>query len=79
MWLSRVRENLTHGSLGGRWKRGGPTGHCGSWAGVLRSHHNGLVGTQPIDQLLPRQRPTRPGYPRELIFGAPEDFFQTIA
>jgi hypothetical protein len=27
MWLSRMRENLMSGSLGGRWKRGGPTGH----------------------------------------------------
>jgi hypothetical protein len=46
-------------STGGRWKRGGPVGHprvpgrCAE-----KCHHNGLVGTQPTDQLLPRQRST---------------------
>ena len=46
MRLSRVRENLTHGSLGGRWRRGSPIAICGSRVGVLGSHHDGLVGTQ---------------------------------
>src|ERR1700737_1512736 len=34
MWLSRVRENLTHGCLGGRWRRGGPAAICESQVGV---------------------------------------------
>ena len=46
-------------STGGRWKRGGPVGHLrvpGRCA--ERCHHHGLVGTQPTDQSLPRQRST---------------------
>jgi hypothetical protein len=35
--LSRMRENLTSGSLGERWKRGRPSDHCGFRAGVLRN------------------------------------------
>jgi hypothetical protein len=34
MWLSRVRANLTHGSLGERWKRGSPAVICGFRVGV---------------------------------------------
>lgn len=36
VWLSRVRENLTHGSLGERWRRGRSVGHLrapGRWLG----------------------------------------------
>ncbi len=33
---------------------------CGFRVGVLRGHHDDLVGTQPIDQSLPRQRSTLP-------------------
>jgi hypothetical protein len=48
MWLSRMRENLTSGSLGERWKRGGPPALCGFRAGALQNATtNGLVGTQP--------------------------------
>jgi len=46
-------------STGGRWKRGGPVGHLrvpGRCA--EKRHHDGLVGTQPTDQSLPRQRST---------------------
>jgi len=45
--------------MGGRWRRGNPVGHprvpgrCAE-----KRHHDGLVGTQPTDQLLPRQRST---------------------
>ncbi len=48
-----------HGSTGGCWKRGSPVGHLrvpGRCA--ERGHHDDLVGTQPADQLLPRQRST---------------------
>ena len=48
--LSRVIEKVTHGSLGGRWKRGSPSGHLrvpGRCA--EKRHHDGLVGTQPDD------------------------------
>lgn len=48
VWLSRMRENLTSGSLGERWKRGEPGGHLrvpGRCA--EKRHHDGLVGTQP--------------------------------
>lgn len=46
-------------STGGRWKRGGPVGHLRvpGWCAEKR-HHDGLVGTQPTDQSLPRQRST---------------------
>ncbi len=57
--LSRVIEKVTHGSLGGRWKRGSPSGHLrvpGRCA--EKRHHDGLVGTQPTDRSLPRQRST---------------------
>ena len=57
--MSWVRENRTPSSTGGCWKRGGPVGHLrvpGRCA--ERCHHDGLVGTQPIDQSLPRQRST---------------------
>jgi hypothetical protein len=37
MWLSRMRENLTSGSLGERWKRGSPAAIRGFRAGVLRN------------------------------------------
>src|SRR6266511_2011172 len=43
---SRVRENRTHGSIGGRWRNGpnlrGPLvpGRCAE-----KRHHHGLVGT----------------------------------
>ena len=46
-------------STGGRWKRGGPVGHLrvpGRCA--EKRHHDGLVGTQPTVQSLPRQRST---------------------
>ncbi len=48
-----------HGSTGGRWKRGSPVGHLrvpGRCA--EKRHHDDLVGTQPTDPLLPRQRST---------------------
>lgn len=54
-----MRENLTSGSTGGRWKRGNPAGHprvpgrCAE-----KRHHHGLVGTQPAGHLQPRQRST---------------------
>jgi len=57
--VSWVRENRTPSSTGGRWKRGDPVGHprvpgrCAE-----KRHHDGLVGTQPTDQSLPRQRST---------------------
>ena len=57
--VSWVRENRTPSSTGGRWKRGDPVGHprvpgrCAE-----RCHHDGLDGTQPTDQSLPRQRST---------------------
>jgi len=57
-----MRENLTSGSTGGRWRRGSPAGHLrvpGRCA--EKCHHDGLVGTQPAAQLLPRQRPTLHG------------------
>lgn len=46
-------------STGGRWKRGDPgrplrvPGRCAE-----KRHHDGLVGTQPTDRSLPRQRST---------------------
>ena len=57
-----MRENLTSGSTGGRWKRGNPAGHprvpgrCAE-----KRHHHGLVGTQPAGHLQPRQRSTLHG------------------
>ncbi|HSH59179.1 MAG TPA: hypothetical protein VK988_05955 [Acidimicrobiales bacterium] len=48
------------GLMGGSWKRGSPAGHprvpgrCAE-----KRHHDGLVGTQPADNLQPRQLPTR--------------------
>ncbi len=57
-----MRENLTSGSTGGRWKRGSPAGHLrvpGRCA--EKRHHDGLVGTQPAGHLQPRQRPTLHG------------------
>ena len=57
--MSWVRENRTPSSTGGRWKRGDPVGHLrvpGRCA--EKRHHDGLVGTQPTDQSLPRQRST---------------------
>ena len=47
------------GLMGGRWKRGSLAGHLrvpGRCAG--KCHHNGLVGTQPVGYLYPRQRST---------------------
>ncbi len=57
-----MRENLTSGSMGGRWKRGSPAGHLRvpGWCAEKRLHV-GLVGTQPAAQLLPRQRSTLHG------------------
>lgn len=54
-----MRENLMSGSMGGRWRRGSPAGHLrvpGRCA--EKRHHDGLVGTQPADNLQPRQRST---------------------
>lgn len=51
MWLSRMIEKVTSGSLGGGWKRGGPVGHLrvlGRCA--MERHHDGLVRTQPTDR-----------------------------
>jgi Plasmid pRiA4b ORF-3-like protein len=48
------------GLMGGSWKRASPSGHLrvpGRWA--ERCHHVGLVGTQPVGHLEPRQLPTR--------------------
>src|SRR5918996_222656 len=60
---SRVRENRTHGSTGGRWRSGrllrGPLvpGRCAE-----RRHHDGPVGTSTADADPPSQRPTSPIY-----------------
>ena len=48
------------GLMGGSWRRGSPAGHLrvpGRCAG--KCHHDGLVGTQLVGHLQPRQLPTR--------------------
>ena len=58
---SRVRENRTHGSIGGRWRNGrrerGPLvpGRCAE-----KRHHHGPVGTSTAANDPPSQRPTSP-------------------
>jgi len=50
------------GLMGGSSKRASPSGHLrvpGRCA--ERCHHDGLVGTQPVGHLEPRQLPTRHG------------------
>src|SRR5439155_2228469 len=61
---SRVRENLMHGSEGGRWKRGDDTIRDRyPWA-PARKGGNRVVGCKSYHRVNPppRQRPTLPAY-----------------
>jgi hypothetical protein len=67
---SRMKENFMSGSGRGCWKRSSPTGHLRvPGRRAERCHHNDLVGTQPVDPLPPRQRPTSPSSAPDLRSG----------
>ena len=57
-----MRENLTSGLKGGSWKRDSPVGHPRVPSRCAEKPHDGSIGTQPADQLSPRQLPTRLRY-----------------
>ena len=50
-----------HGSMGGRWKRGGPVGHLRVPGRCVNRINDDPVGTHPTDQPQPRQRSTLHG------------------